>query len=163
MLIVNQLPPYPGWEDFFALITKIFSEYLELIGDFSLDRIDLRYINKIFLPVKMEGNRIEDFITVISPLEGDIDRPLLSFNQRYDISYNYPEAILIHQTALAQEDDKSLIILDLDFFSETVKSINQITEIQAWLDQSHIHIYKAFISSLNSQYYQRIREGQIEL
>lgn len=161
ILVVNHLAPYPLWENFRSLILRIFSEYIDLYGDFTLlSRIGLRYINQI--PISPEGFEISRFITLEPNLTGVIDRPLSSFHQRYDLSYESLKAVLIHQTGINEtQEGEFAIILDLDFNSQEVDTLKEISEIEKWLDEAHQHLYEAFRASLNPAYYQLLKEGTI--
>lgn len=160
ILVVNHLAPYPLWENFRSLIVRIFSEYINLYGDFALSGIGLRYINQI--PISLEGFDIGKFITLKPNLTGVLDRSLSSFNQRYDLSYDSLKAVLIHQTGINEtQEGKFAIFLDLDFDSQEVSSLKEILEIQKWLDEAHKHLSEAFIASLNPEYYELLKEGNL--
>lgn len=160
ILVVNHLAPYPLWENFRSLILRIFSTYIDLYGDFTLSRIGLRYINQI--PISPEGVEISKLITLEPNLTGVIDRPLSSFHQRYDLSYESLKAVLIHQTGINDtQEGEFAIILDLDFNSEEVDTLKDISKIQKWLDEAHQHLYEAFRASLNPGYYQLLKEGTV--
>jgi uncharacterized protein (TIGR04255 family) len=162
ILVVNHLPPYPLWENFRDLIGKIFSEYINLCENLNLSGIGLRYINQI--PISPEGFDISQFITLKPNLTGVLDRSLSSFHQRYDLAYESLKAVLIHQTGITEiQDDEFAIVLDLDFDSQEVDELKNITEIYKWLDEAHQHLSDAFIASLNPEYYQRLKEGNIKL
>lgn len=160
ILVVNHLAPYPLWEDFRSLILRIFSAYIGLYGDFTLSGIGLRYINQI--PISPEGFEVSRFITLKPNLTGVLERPLSSFYQRYDLSYESLKAVLIHQTGINEtQEGEFAIILDLDFNSEEVDTLKDISKIQKWLDKAHQHLYEAFRASLNPDYYQFLKEGNV--
>jgi uncharacterized protein (TIGR04255 family) len=160
ILVVNHLAPYPLWENFRSLILRIFSAYIDLYGDFTLSGIGLRYINQI--PISPEGFEVSRFITLEPNLTGVIDRPLSSFHQRYDLSYESLKAVLIHQTGINEtQEGEFAIILDLDFNSQEVDTLKEISEIEKWLDEAHQHLYEAFRASLNPAYYQLLKEGTV--
>lgn len=160
ILVVNHLAPYPLWDNFRSLILRIFSEYINFYEDFTLSGIGLRYINQI--PISPEGFEISKFITLKPNLTGVIDRSLSSFHQRYDLSYESLKAVLIHQTGINEtEEGEFAIILDLNFDSQEVDTLKEISEIQKWLDEAHQHLSEAFIASLNPDYYQLLKEGTV--
>lgn len=160
ILVVNHLAPYPLWENFRSLILSIFSEYINLSGDFTLSGIRLRYINQI--PISPEGFEVSNFITLKPSLTGVLEQSLSSFHQRYDLSYESLKAVLIHQTGINEtQKGEFALFLDLDFNSQEVDSLKKISEIQSWLDEAHQHLSEAFIASLNSDYYQLLKEGDV--
>ena len=96
-LIVNHRLPYPGWKDFSGIILRILGTYLDLVPS-SFQRVGLRYINQI--PVRMNGE-LGSLITLDPPIPQEIERPLVNFYQRYELSHDEPEGILVHQTGMA--------------------------------------------------------------
>lgn len=160
-LVVNYLNSYSSWEDFRSLVINIFSKYIKLLdNEFSLDGISLRYINQI--NISQEGFNPDDYITVKPNLKDVLNKELLSFYQRYEVVYDSPDGILIHQTGLSENKNKqTVMILDLDFDSKTVAELTDILHIESWLNQAHEHIEEAFIASLNPHYYQQIKGDSI--
>ncbi|MEG4801718.1 TIGR04255 family protein [Microcoleus sp. ARI1-B5] len=160
ILVVNHLAPYPLWENFRSLILRIFLEYIDLYGDFTLSGIGLRYINQI--PISTEGFDVSNFITLNPNLTGVLDRSLSSFHQRYDLSYESVKAVLVHQTGINETQEGAFaVVLDLDFNSDEVDNLKEISEIQKWLDEAHQHLYEAFRASLNPDYYQLLKQGKV--
>lgn len=46
-LVINCLPPYPGWEEFKKLILQSFQHLSDITGIEQVSRVNLRYINRI--------------------------------------------------------------------------------------------------------------------
>jgi len=157
LLAVNHLRPYPRWEDFRALIVRVLREYQAIVGVGDLHRIGLRYINQIELP--LSGFNLQDFITLDPPLTGGLDRPLRGVYQRYELDYSDPTGILIHQTGIQTIDERRNLVLDLDFGSTQVEHLRGTDQVEGWLDQAHEHVYQAFRSSLNADFYETLRRG----
>lgn len=157
LLAVNHLRPYPNWENFRELILKVFTDYTAIAAKVPLKRIGLRYINQIETPPAPFG--WADLITVTPPLRGPLDRPLLSFYQRYEIVQEEPKGVLIHQTGIMKVKDRDRVMLDLDFASEQVRTLETNADIERWLDQAHARILEAFVASLNPGLYNRMKEG----
>jgi uncharacterized protein (TIGR04255 family) len=59
MLAVNHLRPYPTWQEFLPLIRGGFEAYREAAGPEGIQRIGLRYINRIEIPGP--GVEMEDY------------------------------------------------------------------------------------------------------
>ena len=163
LLVVNHLQPYTNWENFRDLILRMVSKYVELIGEIKLERVGLRYINHISPP---EGRfEIEQFLSVFPILPSPLNLDLAGFSQVYEFQYVQPKAVLKHQTGIVQRGDgKVVLLLDLDFISQGLDSIESIDKIfdlsswlQNWLNQAHDCVEVAFISSLNPDYYESLR------
>jgi len=157
-LIVNHRLPYPGWTAFFALIERLLGLYLDLVPS-SPRRVGLRYINQIPEP----SERLVELGTLITldpPLPLAIeDRPLVNFYQRYELHYDEPEGILVHQTGMQQTSDSRLVLmLDLDFGSLPA-SPPDLSEAGPWLHAAHDRVEEAFQASVNLELLERMRRG----
>ena len=157
LLAINHLKPYPAWETFRSLIIRIFEEYRNVAGEVPLDRIGLRYINEVV--VSEYPFEIGKYITLDPPLGGSLDRPLRSMYQRYEIEQDVPEGILIHQSGIRREQEKSVVIIDLDYGSSMAKQTKAIGEIRDWLDAAHDRIYESYVASLAPEFYQGLKKG----
>lgn len=160
-LIVNRLQPYVNWEDFRELISKAFTVYTNLCGEYTLKRIGLRYINHL-IPSGNEGFKIDDFLTVIPLFPKPIDRPMIGFQQVYEFFYEGSKASLVHRTAVVEKPEgDTVILLDLDFISQSISPFQNNSKalewLKEWLNQAHEHIEEAFISSLNPSYYESLK------
>lgn len=153
LLAINQLPPYPTWEVFVGLIGQILGEYWPMVGEARLARIGLRYINQI--PVHAAHLRVGDYLTLVPPLAGGLDRPLASFYQRYELSYDRPFGLLIHQTGTRRSDE---MVLDLDFSSTLVQGLATVDEVRRWLDAAHERVYEAFVASLDPDLLAKLKQ-----
>lgn len=49
-LVISRLAPYPGWEDFKARAISVFSDWRKIAGFKRINRIGLRYINRLDIP-----------------------------------------------------------------------------------------------------------------
>ncbi len=160
-LIVNRLQPYVNWEDFRDLISKAFTVYISLCGEYTLNRIGLRYINHL-IPLENEGFEIDDLLTVIPLFPKPIDRPMTGFQQVYEFFYESSKASLVHRTAVVEKPEgDTVILLDLDFISQNISPFQDNSKalewLGEWLNQAHEHIEEAFISSLNPSYYESLK------
>jgi uncharacterized protein (TIGR04255 family) len=160
LLAISQLRPYPKWEVFRDLILRTYSTHAEIAGQAKVQRIGLRYINRI--PCPPGEVQFSDYITLDPPLTGPLDRPLGNFYQRYEISQETPPGMLIHQTGLLRESGQDVILLlDLDFVSLENGALPEEHRVTDWLDAAHERIHEAFVSSLSGPFYERLRKGAV--
>lgn len=78
VLVVNQLRPYPHFEDWEPLIYRSLEHYRELAKPRAVARLGLRYINRVIIPQR--GVRMEDYFTVYPQLPkamGDTHGPFM--------------------------------------------------------------------------------------
>lgn len=157
LLAVNFLRNYPNWETFRTLVLSIFEKYIKLCGEYSMQRIGLRYINQITLPE--DKFELETLISLSPPLKGVLDKPLAGFYQRYEILFDSPKGILIHQTGIQRVDQRNVLMVDLDFGSMELEGVCDQLAAENWLNEAHDRIYESFVGSLNPDLYERLKRG----
>jgi len=155
MLAINHLPVYPGWEAFRDLALRIYSSYLEICSDAPIERIGLRYINRI--PLLGTEFNLEDYMTLDPPLTGALQRPLAGFYQRYELQHDAPPGLLVHQTGIHVIDNARFLMADLDFGSLGLSGLCDPARIRQWLDGAHERVLESFIATLNPKLYERFR------
>ena len=155
LLAINHLVPYPMWESFRTLIIENYLIYVGIANPTGLIGIGLRYINKISCPLK--DFEINDYLNQGSPLPWATDYKFNNFFQRYELYINDLKDSLVHQTGFTLQGEERFIILDLDFGSINVKHLNENAEIILWLNQAHDLINFAFVNSINSALYDKLK------
>jgi len=155
MLTVN-VRDYDGWKNFKQLIQAILKYQVDLLKDFSLSKVGLRYVNHLNFSVN--NIDLENILTVAPSLQGNLEKDLLKFYQRYELNFDEPKGRLIHQTGTRNVDNGLTIVLDLDFVSQDVEELISIEKIGVFLDSAHEQILKVFVDSLNENYYLNLKE-----
>lgn len=154
LLVVNHLKPYQEWDRFRELIVGMFSKYASLVGPWKVQRVGLRYINR--LPLPGGPCDLSDFVTVVNQsMTGVLERTLSGFYQRYELEHDQPAGTLVHQTGIVREGDKEAIMLDLHFISEG--GVDDASILVPWLNDAHDRIGETFVASLNPEYYARLK------
>lgn len=157
LLVINHRLPYPGWEDFRALIGDVLKTYLDIVPS-TFERIGLRYINQVPAPL---GGELEigSLISLDPPIPSDMERPLANFYQRYELRHDDPVGILIHQTGMQlTPQNETVLMLDLDFGS-LPEARPGIENSDAWLRSAHDRIEEAFRASVNPELLDRMKRG----
>jgi uncharacterized protein (TIGR04255 family) len=147
-MFINRLYPYPGWGSLSRLINGTLGKYLESASPTTLDQVSLRYINQIPLPFQGEVD-IGRFITLDPPVPSKLGETLTDFFQRYELLYEEPEGLLLHQTGIEMIASElfQYITLDLEFVSPTGFGLGP-EEVAGWLDTAHDRIEEAFLASV---------------
>jgi uncharacterized protein (TIGR04255 family) len=162
LLSINQLTPYPGWDDFKALIQHAFSTYSSICSDFKFKGIALRYINHI-KPTSEEGFSIDDYLTTIPVFPGPLNLPLTGFQQSYSFIEQELASLLMHRTNVVEneKDKETFLLLDLEFVRRELPQFDDEQSrndwVNHWLEGAHDKIEEAFISSLNSNYLESLK------
>jgi uncharacterized protein (TIGR04255 family) len=158
VLAINHFRPYSNWVVFRDLVLEVIDDYYILTGNARLERIGLRYVNQIVLP--SAPLEIGDFITLKPPLTGLLDRPLRGFYQRYELSYDSPAGVLVHQTGIQKSEARSSLIVDLDFGSNEVSNLRERQAVSSLLDAAHERVEEAFLASLNVSFYEKLKVAE---
>ncbi len=147
-MFINRLYPYPGWSHLSGLIDRTLREYLEVASPTTLDQVGLRYINQIPLPFEREVE-IGRFITLDPPVPPKLGDTLADFYQRYELHYDDPEGLLLHQTGMEVDASEAYqyLTLDLEFVSPVGFGLGP-AEVAGWLDAAHATIVEAFLASV---------------
>lgn len=65
-VIVSQLAPYPGWDDFFGRFTRDWKTIRRVLGYKPVLRLGVRYINRIDIPCAPDNDLIVDHETYLN-------------------------------------------------------------------------------------------------
>lgn len=141
-LIFLRLAPYPGWNVFFEAAWKVFSRVRAKWGYRKLQRVGVRFVNRLDLPDGPDGAALlDDYITVSPsafPLPG-LERPKAYFSQSdYQNVLGASVVIVRSGTQEAAIIGHSSILLDIDVQQHQVpaaeadlqKLINELREVK---------------------------------
>lgn len=145
LLVINRLRPYLTWDDFKSQIDQALEKLKARVDINGIQRIGLRYINKIEIPV--EDNRVDlDKYFDFRPFCGDrlpqthgefIVGCVFSYSDNRDLCR-------VEFTSAVPENEGSLaFILSLDYFLAKPRSIS-LTQIIEWIDGAHDELEKLF-------------------
>ncbi len=67
-LMVSQLAPYPGWDEFYRRFCRDWRIWKKAIGFKTISRVGVRYINRIDIPVQNESVEHEAYLNVYPKL-----------------------------------------------------------------------------------------------
>lgn len=151
LIVCNQLKPYTHWNDFKNNSLEVFKKYLELVQLKAIDRIILRYIDRI-----------------------DIPETSFDFEKYFNYFIHYPEEMPPHRTnqvlirsTIAFNDTKgslnltlssqrvnqkavSSFIFDWEYFEDNFSG-KELSDIDKWGDEAHLYIRKSFESCLTDK------------
>mgnify|MGYP001599290302 CR=1 FL=1 len=166
MLAVNHLRPYSSWKEFFPTIKKAFEAYLNVANPKGIQRIGLRYINEINIPeVSLE---LEDYFNFRPFIHDDLPQKLSSFTLGatfiFDEGRNLAKVQLLTSK---QNDDKSIFILDIDYFlAKSDISLNEpkknaLKSVYEWIDSAHSDLENVFEGALTDKTKKLFDKGKI--
>lgn len=117
--VFSRLQPYQGWDQFFGEAIRLWKIYLETARPMEMQRIGLRFINKIQLPPKEAD--FEKYIQPYPEPPFELDIPFLSFFHQDTLAVpGYPYAINVIRTvqpAINPQVEGIGLIVDIDVFT----------------------------------------------
>ncbi|MBI3089201.1 MAG: TIGR04255 family protein [Candidatus Tectomicrobia bacterium] len=156
LLEVHHLKPYPTWEGFLPLIDKSIRVYIDIASPSRLQRIGLRYINRIDLhgvEVKLEDNF--NLYPFVGSQLGNFGHFFLGLK----IPFERGRDLLQIQMAMLMPDKPDVIpiLLDLDYFLAQPGQLKLGDQI-AWLNQAHEQIELKFEGCLKDSLREQFEE-----
>ena len=148
LLVVNQLPPYYGWERFKPLVLKCFEAYCSFAKPDSVARCALHYIDKVDVP-KTEF-RVEDYFNLYPVLPGT--DPLTNLAMAFEVGGAGEGDILaaaFRQHPSANPGGTSFL---LQFDYVATKPIQPSLEsVDKWLETAHDFASRYFRSTITQE------------
>ena len=149
LLIINQLRPYPGFEEWKPIVTEAISLYKELAKPAGVSKIGMRYINRIEIPHQIF--EMEDYFHLFVEIPEDLGAAHSTFMTRVVIPGVRGEIRSGHQlvvtlgSAPPQSEGSATLLLDLYDLTE-LASEGQVGAVERHLDDAHQRIERAFES-----------------
>lgn len=149
-LTVNQLQPYPGWETLRLTIQEVLGEYTLVIPSMAVQRIGLRYINRIPAPeMPLNLEQYFDFYPHIGAALPDMHTEFfmtLAFPQnlgrdkmRVSLSAEPPSEV-----------EENFINLDIDYFLDVPGAVPIGSEMD-WTEQAHSAVKSTFEGAIKPE------------
>ncbi len=151
LISVNHLAPYESWNAFLPDIKSGFQSYCNVAEPGSIQRIGLRYINRV-LDAGWEQFAFRPLFET---------RPALnprSFIVGIEIPFENERDRLRMQLSSALGDAQA-VILDLDYYLATPGTI-EIGQALSWVEQAHSHLESAFEDCLTDDLRQRFERQE---
>jgi uncharacterized protein (TIGR04255 family) len=148
-LTVNHLTPYTGWPQFQAMIDHLLKVYREVADPQGLQRVVLRYVNRMDIPataLNPEGYvAIEDYLLAQPSVPQAVPQVFTNWAQRVEIPFKTASTVLALQsgTVIGSEKFPVAFLLDLEMSPVPDKTVI-LDKAQEWLEQAHINIEDVF-------------------
>lgn len=143
LISVHHKKPYPTWEVFFPMIKSGFNTYIEVVEPKGINRIGVRYINKITIP--STTFKMEDYFNFIPHLGEGLPQEHGPFFMGVEISYDAPRDVLRLQLTSAEPEEpgSTTLILDLDYVLRDAGQFN-IDDVFDWVQTAHDRVESIF-------------------
>jgi uncharacterized protein (TIGR04255 family) len=157
LLAVNHLKPYPTWQEFLPLIRQGFDAYLAAANPKGIQRIGLRYINRI----EIAGERVElaDYLE-FRPFVGErLPQDYDPFIVGIQIPFEDSRDVLRLQLASATVEIPGTVavMLDLDYFLAQPGGVSQ-DDVFKWTEIAHAHVEEVFEACITDRLRQVFEE-----
>jgi uncharacterized protein (TIGR04255 family) len=147
--VFSRLQPYESWDQFKDEAVRLWNMHAELTKSIEVQRLGVRFINRITLPVGEV--RLEDYLRVPPQPPGELDLQIMSFfHQDSLLVTGHPYAINIVKTVQPPHgsgSDGGALILDIDVFT-TKPFEHRPADIEKHLAEMRWLKNKVFYSSL---------------
>lgn len=143
----NHLKPYPNWDNFSEEAFKYWEIYKNEIEPHSVDRIALRYINKIDLPLTDDLN-FHEYFQNIPQLPEPLNKGYLGLLLRFKAPCSVGDFIANVTSKFEKPDDNFLpFILDIDVFALRDFSIDEnLKEEFSLIRENKNNIFESLIT-----------------
>lgn len=134
-LAINQLKPYPGWEESFRqIILKRASEFQDVLGLMKFKRVGLRYINRIDVPEKPLD--WEKWVAIEFPIPKELGLSCRVFQMHFQNELSEGRRLIVNLVTLPPTAASiSSLILDLDLIWEGTPA--ELPSLEKYLELVH--------------------------
>lgn len=158
-LSANRLAPYESWEEFLEIIQTGYSSYREVVEPTGLERMNLRYVNRI--QIEEEELELSKYFNLGLRTGEGLPDSYFSFIAGLVSEFaDGRDALRIQMTNAETEPEEEIgILLDLQYSLRMPHSV-ELGEAFEWLDKAHEEIEKGFEGSIRDPL--RTQFGEIE-
>lgn len=147
LLVVNQLRPYPRFEDWKPIIGKMLNFYYEIAHPEGVRQIGIKYINRIVIP--KSTFKMEDYFYLYPQVPQSLGEKHGKFMMRLEIPPTNQGHLLIvtFGTAPAKASEKTVEVLDIyDIYNKS--GLLTLNEIEKYIIEAHENVEMAFENSI---------------
>ena len=144
LLVVNALKPYPTWQGFKPRIEMAWRNLQEVVEVKGLERVGLRYINRVELPVQnMELKEYFEFYPFIGKR---LPQQMVSFIASAEFPYvEGRDRCRVQLTPIpaTKAGEKGTLVLDIDYFLARPRAVEAST-VLTWIEEAHSRVEEVF-------------------
>jgi uncharacterized protein (TIGR04255 family) len=150
LLVVNQLRPYPRFEEWAPIMERALRNYSDLCQPQSVVRVGVRYINRVEIPAGRI--RMEDYFTVCPTLPQVMGDAHGAFLVRFEVSGKKAghTVMVTFATAPEEKPDTLAFLLDLYDIFQPDQGIT-IGQVQDEVKTAHDCVEAAFEGSITER------------
>jgi len=150
-LSVHRVAPYESWSQFLPVIEQTLDEVLAVAAPCELQRVGLRYINRIEFP--SESIDVDEHFQFCLKVGKELHQSYGQF-MAGAVFHNYQDgrdALRIQLSSSGSAPNTTLsLILDLDYFL-TQPALLSVDGVSGWLSDAHGAIEEAFFAAITEK------------
>jgi uncharacterized protein (TIGR04255 family) len=150
LLVVNQLKPYPRFEDWKPVIDNMLNLYVQLTQAAGIRQLGIRYINRIVIPASKF--QMEDYFCLYPEVPQSLEAMHGRFMMRLEIPPKHKGHLLVitFGTAPVDSPETSTEMLDLYDIFALPQSL-AISDVDKYIIEAHENIEVAFENSITDK------------
>lgn len=157
LLVVNQLRPYPHYEDWRPIVLEMCALYREVAKPAAVERATLRYLNRIPVP---ETFQMETFFRIYAEVPKEIGGGHRAFLIRLELPALHEEHQLILTFGRANPEPESRHALMLDLYDiAKLTGPDTFAGLAQTMDEAHANIERAFEGAITDALRARFEEA----
>jgi uncharacterized protein (TIGR04255 family) len=141
LLVINALKPYPTWQEFKPRIEKAWEILQKVVEVKSLERIGLRYINRVELSTQY---KLEDYFEFYPFIGKRLPQRIASFVIVAEFPYNEGrDGCRLQLVPAIAAERKNAVVLDIDYFLARPRGI-EVPAAMTWVEHAHSRVEEVF-------------------
>lgn len=150
LLVVNQLPPYYGWEKYAPTVVECFGVYARLWKPQRAVRAGVHYIDKIDLPEVETG--LERYFNLLPVLPEFPPEPATNLTMSYEVpGANTGDILVVTMKQQPSANPDGMTFLFQWDYVATGGLPNDRSAVQTWLDQAHDYLSRLFLNTFTHE------------
>jgi len=156
LVAINSLSPYPTWADFHPKIERTWQALRNTVEVKGVERIGLRYINRITVPISQPIEEYFAFHPLVGP---NLPQKMMSFSvgAEFALHEGRDRCRVQLMTAAPESSETSTLFLDIDYFLARPKGID-LADALAWVDEAHDKVESIFEGCITDRLRELFRE-----
>jgi uncharacterized protein (TIGR04255 family) len=156
LLVVNQLRPYPRFEEWRPVVVEMLAEYRALAQPKTITRLGVRYLNRVV--IRETTFDIEKYFRIYPEIPNELN-PHGNFLLRVELPPVHQGHELIVTFGDAPPEEPNAVAMLLDIFDNSPKwNADAFELVERRLDEAHSNIVAAFESAITSEARKLFRE-----
>jgi len=147
LLTVNKLPEYVSWESYKETIESTISALGKIYKKFEINRIGLRFINKIDIGDSHSFTNFKKYFDVYPIIPSNITKELNSIQLSFESPLIKDTEILAISLATLKKEPKYNSPVIFQLYLTRIKDISGI-KIEEWIEKAHSELRDTFENSV---------------